>query len=310
MHTDYNHYSSVFRSYLSGLSALILLSLFAQPVAANLNVVVSIKPLQLIAEEILGDRGTVEVLIPPTDSPHHFNMTPSQRRSIEAADLVVYIGVELEVELHEALNDIELGGKQIALLESRQITRRDLRGDLIDLADRRTTVDPHIWLDPANGAAIALEISKLLQELDPLSADNYEDNLQRFNSSIASLEELTDSYSTLPQLPYVVYHNGISYFEAQLGRRHALALVESTETAPSMRHILRVRAEIARINPACVLIDNAARERTLDTLLSGQETQRIELDLLGVRLGAGARYSELATNLFDDFASCFEDFGN
>ena len=65
--------------------------------------VVSIKPLQLITESILGSEGTVTSLLTGDMSPHHFSLTPSDRIAIDRADLVLFVGEELETQLHDIL---------------------------------------------------------------------------------------------------------------------------------------------------------------------------------------------------------------
>jgi len=58
--------------------------------------VASITPLQLIAAEVLDGIAKPEVLIPPGASPHAYSLRPSDTRKIHDADLVVWVGPELE----------------------------------------------------------------------------------------------------------------------------------------------------------------------------------------------------------------------
>ncbi|MBN3562169.1 zinc ABC transporter substrate-binding protein [Aliamphritea spongicola] len=60
------------------------------------KVVASIKPLQLIAASLLGDSAETTLLISADNSPHHYNMKPSDVRRLQDADLVIWVGPDLE----------------------------------------------------------------------------------------------------------------------------------------------------------------------------------------------------------------------
>ncbi|HEY6612292.1 MAG TPA: zinc ABC transporter substrate-binding protein, partial [Pseudomonas sp.] len=51
--------------------------LLATPALAEVRVLTSIKPLQLIAAAVQDGAGTPEVLLPPGASPHHYALRPS-----------------------------------------------------------------------------------------------------------------------------------------------------------------------------------------------------------------------------------------
>ena len=68
-----------------------------------LAVVATIYPLGYFAERVVGELGTVEVLVSPGFENHGFVPTASDLRSLEAADLVVMNGLELEPWIGRAL---------------------------------------------------------------------------------------------------------------------------------------------------------------------------------------------------------------
>ena len=72
--------------------------------AEEVKVVATIKPLQLLAADIVGDTGRVDVLIPPGASPHHYSMKPSDRRKLDEAGLVAWVGPDLETFLVKTLS--------------------------------------------------------------------------------------------------------------------------------------------------------------------------------------------------------------
>lgn len=70
---------------------------------ADIEVLTSIKPLQLIAAAVQDGVGKPAVLLPPGASPHHYAMRPSDVRQIRSADLFYWIGPDMEAFLAPVL---------------------------------------------------------------------------------------------------------------------------------------------------------------------------------------------------------------
>ena len=83
------------RRYQRLLMCLII-SVTAFPLYAQVEVLTSIRPLGLLAEAVVGDHGAVNVLLPKGASAHHYQLGYSDRKSLNEADLVLWIGENLE----------------------------------------------------------------------------------------------------------------------------------------------------------------------------------------------------------------------
>ncbi|MEA9979112.1 zinc ABC transporter substrate-binding protein, partial [Pseudomonas sp. RTS4] len=59
---------------------------------ADVRVLTSIKPLQLIAAAVQDGVGKPEVLLPPGASPHNYALRPSDVRRVGDVDLLYWIG--------------------------------------------------------------------------------------------------------------------------------------------------------------------------------------------------------------------------
>ena len=75
------------------ISCLTLWSISAQ---AQVQILTSIKPLQLIAAAIQDGQGEPQALLPPGASPHYFVLRPSDAKRLDQADLFYWIGPDLE----------------------------------------------------------------------------------------------------------------------------------------------------------------------------------------------------------------------
>jgi len=79
--------------------ALLMSSLLLSSANAEVTIVASIKPLALISTAILGERGTVLTLVDAQQSPHDYAMKPSDRISIQQADILIWVSPVFELYL-------------------------------------------------------------------------------------------------------------------------------------------------------------------------------------------------------------------
>ena len=98
--------------------ALALSALAIATPAAATNVVASIKPVELLVKAVAGDSVEVSTLIPPGSSPHNYSMKPSQRRALEQADVIFWVGPDMETFLNRLLGGKEFAGRAVAFMES------------------------------------------------------------------------------------------------------------------------------------------------------------------------------------------------
>ena len=87
--------------------AMVLISIlslaYCTTALAQARVVASIKPLQMIAGAITEGVSQPDLLIPPHQSYHHFVLRPSTVRSMQRADLVIWVGPQLETYLADTV---------------------------------------------------------------------------------------------------------------------------------------------------------------------------------------------------------------
>ena len=62
------------------------------------RVAVSIAPLHSLVSALMQGVAEPDLLIPPGQSPHGYQLRPSETRQLSAADLVVWVGPEFEIK--------------------------------------------------------------------------------------------------------------------------------------------------------------------------------------------------------------------
>ena len=263
--------------------------------SAQVSIATTVRPLQLIAESIVGESGTVTSIVGRQDSPHQFVLTPSDRLAIASADLLIWIGPELEVYLADFLNDESRSGPIITALENPALTIHKINDK----------IDAHFWLNSDNGIALAKEIKDRLIEIDQARSVQYQN---RFESFVAEIEttnrDLTERFSTSHN-NYLVYHNAYQYFERQFGLQHSVALLADPETQPGIQHILRTRELVENSMPNCLLVEPESSMELVATLTDGMDIRTVSVDHLGYDvLPSDNPYRQLLLQVAESFESC------
>ncbi|HHK3972553.1 TPA: zinc ABC transporter substrate-binding protein, partial [Pseudomonas aeruginosa] len=210
------------------LSACFALFLLASPARAEVSVLTSIKPLQLVAAAIQDGVGQPDVLLPPGASPHQYALRPSDVRRLREVQLFYWVGPDLENFLPKVL-----AGRQGASVAVQDLPGMHLRKfvnfeeeehaghDEHDHDHRPGMLDAHLWLLPANARTIAARMAEDLAQVDPANAGRYRANLKAFEERLGGLDgKLRERLGKLAGKPFFVFHEAFDYFEEAYGLRH------------------------------------------------------------------------------------------
>src|SRR3954465_15833907 len=233
---------------------LLLLSLAAVAQAKKLNVVTATTDLAALAQEVGGDRISVEAIAKGYQDPHFVEAKPSFLLKLRQADLLVVVGLQLEIGwlpplIAQSGNPrIQVGAQgyldasQFAeILEVPQGTVTRAEGDVHPLGN------PHYWLDPDNGRRIARGIAGKLGDLDPGDAAYFQQRFQDFDKRLSVAEKRWEQQMA----PYkgrkvVSYHKSLPNF----AKHFALNVVGYVEPRPgippSPAHTLELMQQMKR----------------------------------------------------------------
>jgi zinc transport system substrate-binding protein len=291
---------------------------------AQVRVLTSIKPLQLIAAAVQDGVGQPDVLLPPGASPHHYALRPSDVRRVREADLLYWIGPELESFLPRVLAGRESTSVAVQDLPGlslrhfgdsaeqhaeHQDDHADHAGsDQHDHAHRPGSLDAHLWLLPANARVIAGKIAADLALADPANAVRYQANAEAFGVRLEALDQrLKARLGGLRGKPYFVFHEAYDYFEAAYGLKHAGVFSVLGEVQPGAQHVAAMRERLQQAGPSCVFSEPPFRPRLAQTLTAGLPVTLAELDGMGAALPVNAGgYEALLENLAGELAGCLE----
>ena len=103
------------------------LLLFSAPLKAEINVVTSIKPLHSLTSYIMDGVGEPALIIDGVASPHNFQIKPSHAKMLQNADLVIWVGEDLESFLPTALKSIPKDAVVFELLDQSGLKKLKFR---------------------------------------------------------------------------------------------------------------------------------------------------------------------------------------
>lgn len=314
------------------LVASLLLACTLLPAQAEVKVLTSIKPLQLIAAAIQDGAGQPAVLLPPGASPHHYALRPSDLRQVREANLVYWIGPDLEAFLPAVLKERQ--GPSVAIQDLPGLHLRRFGAEHVhaqgeehdedhdehghehdhgaapeyahDHDHRPGSLDAHLWLSPANARVIAARLAADLSQADPANASRYASNLKAFDSGLAARDQaLRAQLAPLAGKPYFVFHEAFDYFEEAYGLGHRGVFALGADVQPGARHVAAMRDELKAAGPTCVFTEPPLQPKIATTLSSGLPVTLVELDPLGARIPVNAGgYAQLLQNVADTLGGC------
>ena len=305
------------------ISCLTLWSISAQ---AQVQILTSIKPLQLIAAAIQEGQGEPQVLLPPGASPHYFVLRPSDAKRLAQADLFYWIGPDLENFLPRLLkqrSQLSVAVQTLPALQLQYFAEAQAHAEDEDEHEHEHghahalvehdhnhqpgTVDAHLWLLPHNAKVIAQRMSADLSELDPNNAKQYAANLQAFNQRLDRLDQqLQVQLQPLQSKSFFVFHEAFNYFEQAYGLKHAGVFAVSGELQPGAKHVNQMRQRLQQAGPSCVFSEPPLQPRLAQTLAAGLPVTLAELDALGNTVNVNPTgYEQLLINLAQQFSDCF-----
>ncbi len=282
---------------------------------AEVRVLTSIKPLQLIAAAVQDGIAVPEVLLPPGASPHNYALRPSDVRKVQSVDLLYWIGPDMESFLPRVLK-----GRTLPALAVQDLPGLKLRhfaednhshaeeADEHDHDHRPGSLDAHLWLSPVNARVIADRMALDLSAADPANAARYQSNSKAFDQRLDALDaRLKARLAPISGKPYFVFHEAFDYFEDAYGLKHAGVFSVAAEVQPGAQHVAAMRARLQQVGKTCVFSEPPLRPRLAETLVAGLPVKLAELDALGGYTPATARgYEQVLEKLGNDLAGCLE----
>ena len=293
---------------------------------ADINVVTTIKPLHSLISNVMKGVGEPSLIIEGTSNPHNFVLKPSHAKLLEDADIIFWIGEDLEAFMEKPLSSLAKDAEKISFIELGTIEKLKFREDnIFDHDDHEDhddhdghkedehddhdehnhgEFDAHLWLDPVNAKKMVIEISHELSELDPANKNTYMANADKTIEDLDRLiKEVNRSLSK--DISYVVFHDAYQYFEKRFGVTSAGALTLNPDVLPGAKQIIDIQNLIKEKNIKCIFSEPQYNPKIIETLANDTNILTGTMDPLGANLDSGATmYIKLIMNIANSIKNC------
>ena len=291
---------------------------------AELKVVTSIKPIHSLASLLMDGIGAPKLIVDGSNSPHNFTLKPSHAKMLQNADLVFWVGEDVETFLEKPLGAVATKAKKIELMEISQIKKLKFReknifeGHHDDHGEKKHDDhgekkhddhahgehDPHIWLDPLNAKVILNVMAKNMKMMDKKNSSKYDANLKKANTKIDSLvSEINKNINK--NAKYVVFHDAYQYFEKRFGLKTLGALTVNTDVLPGAEQLKDIRKVIKKENAKCIFSEPQFNPKIIKAIAKDTNITTGVLDPLGADIKNNKNlYFKLLKNLSSSLRKC------
>ena len=293
---------------------------------ADLQVVTSIKPIHSLASLLMDGIGAPKLIVDGSNSPHNFTLKPSHAKMLQNADLVFWVGENIETFLEKPLSTVAKKAKKIELMEISQIKKLKFREKNIfeghhddhghkkhddhghkkhdDHGHAHGEHDPHIWLDPLNAKVILTVMAKNMKIMDKKNSAKYDANLKKAHAKIDGL--VSDINKVINKnAKYVVFHDAYQYFEKRFGLKTLGALTVNTDVLPGAEQLKDIRKVIKKENAKCIFSEPQFNPKIIKAIAKDTNIKTGVLDPLGANLKNNKDlYFKLLNNLSNSLRKC------
>jgi len=301
---------------------------------AELKVVTTIKPLHSLIANVMEGIGEPALILEGSTSPHSFILKPSHARLLEEADIIFWVGEDIETFMGKPLESIAKKAEKITFMDLDSITKLPFREENIfkkyeehnheehnheehnheehdehEKHDEHDShghgeFDAHIWLDPMNAKEMVHEISHELSALDPANKEKYNANADKTIIAINQLIKDTDQ-TINKDARFVVFHDAYQYFEKRFGISSSGALTLNTDVLPGARQISDIQHLIEEEGINCIFSEPQFNPKIIETIAKDTNIQTGIFDPLGANIDSDKYlYFNLISNLANKLKDC------
>ena len=230
---------------------------------SKIQIMTATTDLAALAQEIGGDKVTAESIARGYQDPHFVEAKPSFLLKLRHADLLIVVGLELEIGwlpplITQSTNPkIQVGAPgyfdasrfaRILEMPTGAVTRAE--------GDVHPQGNPHYWLDPDNGLRVAKGIADKLSEMHPGDAAYFAQRYAEFEQKLKQ----ADQQWMAQMKPYagrkiVTYHRSWPNFAGHFGLNVVGYVEPRPGIPPSPQHTVELIGQMKRDGVKIIVVE-------------------------------------------------------
>ena len=235
----------------------------AESYAKKINVITATTDLAALAQEVGGDKIDVESIARGYQDPHFVEAKPSFLLKLRHADVLIFVGLELEIGWLPPLIT-QSGNPKIQPASSGYLDASQF-AEILEkptgpvsraMGDVHPQGNPHYWLDPDNGRRIAKGIAEKFSELDPADTAYFQQRLQDFEKRMnTAVKNWDDQMRPYQGRKVVSYHLSWPNFAKHFGLDVVGYIEPRPGIPPSPGHTIELILLMKRENVKVVMVE-------------------------------------------------------
>lgn len=269
----------------------------------GLNIVTSFYPIYISTLNVIKDVPNVNLINltkAQTGCLHDYQLTPSDLKTLEKADIFVVNGAGMESFLDKVISQYENinivnASEGISLLESDHDhdagddEHEDYDDDLHieGEEDHDHEHNPHVWVSISKNIQQVKNISAQLSKLDPEHAAQYESNANEYISKLEALStEMHTVLDNVEKHDIITFHEAFPYFAEEFGLNIVGVLEVEPDSEPSAKELEEIMNKVKEYNINALFVEpqysskaadvvaneTGAKIYTLDPIVTGEAT--------------------------------------
>ena len=262
-----------YKCFTATVIVSVLIGMALTCASAAVDVVAATPELADIAKQVGGKRVSVYSVAKPNRDYHRVEPRPSDVSKIARADVVVRIGMDLDLWMDSLINasgnkKVSRGGKGYVDasegIKKLEVPKEQITGASGDI---HVYGNPHYFYDPDNGKIIARNIRDGLIAVDPEGKEAFRDNYEKFAKEIDRKTEAWEKeLSPYKGEKVVTYHQSATYFLRRFGLRCFGTIEAKPGIPPSASHVSSLIRRMKDDNVKAMVIESVYSERFPDLI--------------------------------------------
>jgi zinc/manganese transport system substrate-binding protein len=255
------------------LGLLALCGAGASPAAAKVDVVASTQDLAWVVRAVGGPHVAVDYLAGSGQDPHAVDPRPSQAAKLSRADMVVRVGMDLDLwfdSLIRAAGNGKITSNGKGYVDaSRGIRALEVPSGKLDPSkgDIHVYGNPHYMAGPSNLPVVARNVRDGLKRVDAANGAAYDGN---YSALLKRLDGAMDRWKAKlgPHRgkSVVTYHKSLIYFLTEFGLKELGNVEPRPGVEPTPGHIRNIGGQMKGAGAKAILTENFRSRRFADLL--------------------------------------------
>ncbi len=220
-------------------------------------------------KEIAKDKVDLTCLLAPNASAHELELTASQMKALEKADLLLKNGVNLEAFLNQAIKASGFKGKVVETSKNVKLNKWTFPGENGQAPEFEN--DPHIWTSPLNAKTQVENVVTGLSSVDSRNAKFFKENGTSYTQSIDELDKWAEkSINSIPENQRILFtsHDAFGYFSQRYKIQFLGSAIPdfSDLGEATAQHLKEVAQKIKDSGAKVIFAENSNSDKNIKTL--------------------------------------------